>query len=163
MKKLIINLICLIYIFVIITIIIQDPLEKKPILQKEEPELSCIGVVSKDTVLVYVYFEPTPDSLDVEKCLEHAIINSTILEIATKTPFENTFKSVQDSLFNKQFNVRIDHFEIYKSYLYESLKQNIMKLDLNAMEQARLDMAQEGIIMTPLTQEDKQLLQSILN
>lgn len=43
------------------------------------------------------------------------------------------------------------------------LKQNIMKLDLNAMEQARLDMAQEGIIMTPLTQEDRQLLQSILN
>ena len=36
-----------------------------------------------------------------------------------------------------------------------------MKLDLNAMEQARLDMAQEGIIMTPLTQEDKQLIQSI--
>ena len=41
------------------------------------------------------------------------------------------------------------------------LKQNIMKLDLNAMEQARLDMAQEGIKMTPLTQEDRQLLQSI--
>ena len=41
------------------------------------------------------------------------------------------------------------------------LKQNIMKLDLNAMKQARLDMAQEGIIITPLTQEDKQLLQSI--
>lgn len=38
-----------------------------------------------------------------------------------------------------------------------------MKLDLNAMEQARLDMAKEGIIMTPLTQEEKQLLQSILN
>ena len=36
-----------------------------------------------------------------------------------------------------------------------------MKLDLDAMEQARLDMAQEGIIMTPLTLEDKQLLQSI--
>ena len=38
-----------------------------------------------------------------------------------------------------------------------------MKLDLNAMEQARLDMAQDGIIMIPLTLEDKQLLQSILN
>lgn len=38
-----------------------------------------------------------------------------------------------------------------------------MKLDLDAMKQARLNMAQEGIIMTPLTQEDKQLLQSILN
>jgi hypothetical protein len=36
-----------------------------------------------------------------------------------------------------------------------------MKLDLNAMKQARLDMAKEGIIMTPLTQEDRQLLQSI--
>jgi hypothetical protein len=44
-----------------------------------------------------------------------------------------------------------------------TLKQNIMKLDLDAMKQARLDMAQEGIIMTPLTQEDRQLLQSILN
>ena len=42
-----------------------------------------------------------------------------------------------------------------------TLKQNIMKLDLNAMKQARLDMAQEGIIMTPLTLEDKQLIQSI--
>lgn len=38
-----------------------------------------------------------------------------------------------------------------------------MKLDLNAMKQARLDMAQEGIKMIPLTQEDKQLLQLILN
>lgn len=38
-----------------------------------------------------------------------------------------------------------------------------MKLDLNAMEQARLDMAKEGIKMTPLTQEDRQLIQSILN
>lgn len=28
-----------------------------------------------------------------------------------------------------------------------------MKLDLNTMEQVRLDMAKEGIIMTPLTQE----------
>lgn len=36
-----------------------------------------------------------------------------------------------------------------------------MKLDLNAMEQARLDMAQEGITTIPLTIEDKQLLQSI--
>ena len=36
-----------------------------------------------------------------------------------------------------------------------------MKLDLNAMKQARLDMAQEGITMIPLTLEDKQLLQSI--
>ena len=38
-----------------------------------------------------------------------------------------------------------------------------MKIDFNAMEQARLDMTQEGIKMIPLTQEDKQLLQSILN
>lgn len=38
-----------------------------------------------------------------------------------------------------------------------------MKLDLNAMEQARLDMAKEGIKMIPLTQEDRQLIQSILN
>jgi hypothetical protein len=36
-----------------------------------------------------------------------------------------------------------------------------MKLNLNAMEQVRLDMAKEGIIMTPLTQEDKQLIRSI--
>lgn len=36
-----------------------------------------------------------------------------------------------------------------------------MKLNLNAMEQARLDMAKEGIIITPLTQEDKQLIRSI--
>lgn len=38
-----------------------------------------------------------------------------------------------------------------------------MKLDLNAMEQARLDMAKEGIKMIPVTLEDMQLLQSILN
>jgi hypothetical protein len=37
-----------------------------------------------------------------------------------------------------------------------------MKLDLNAMKQARLDMAKEGITMTPLTQEDRQLIQSII-
>lgn len=55
------------------------------------------------------------------------------------------------------------HLEQWCGYQLLTLKQNIMKLDLNAMEQARLDMAQEGIIMTPLTQEDKQLLQSILN
>lgn len=36
-----------------------------------------------------------------------------------------------------------------------------MKLNFNAMEQARLDMAKEGIIITPLTQEDKQLIRSI--
>jgi hypothetical protein len=36
-----------------------------------------------------------------------------------------------------------------------------MKLNLNAMEQVRLDMAKEGIITTPLTQEDKQLIRSI--
>jgi hypothetical protein len=36
-----------------------------------------------------------------------------------------------------------------------------MKLDLDATEQARFDMAQEGIIMTPLTQEDRQLIRSI--
>lgn len=119
MKRIIISLMCLVYIFVIITIIIQDPSEKNPILQKEEPELSCVGVVSKDTILVYVYFEPTPDSFYVEKCLEHAIANSTVMEISMKTPFENTFKLIQDSLFNKQFDVRIDHFGIHKSYLYE--------------------------------------------
>ena len=119
MKKLIISLMCLVYIFVIITIIIQDPLEKKPILQKEEPELSCIGVVNKDTVFCYVYYEPTPDSSYVEKCLEQAIINSTTMEILMKVPFENTFKLIQDSLFNKQFDVRIDHFGIHESYFYK--------------------------------------------
>lgn len=36
-----------------------------------------------------------------------------------------------------------------------------MKFDLNAMEQARLDMAKEGIKMIPVTLEDKQLLKSI--
>lgn len=36
-----------------------------------------------------------------------------------------------------------------------------MKLDLNAMEQARLDMAKEGIKMILLTLEDRQLLKSI--
>ena len=98
MKKLIISLMCLIYIFVIITIIIQDPLEKKPILQKEEPELLCIGVVNKDTVLSYVYYEPTPDSLYVEKCLEHTITKLTTMELAYKPSFEYTFNKMQDSI-----------------------------------------------------------------
>lgn len=116
MKKLIISLMCLVYIFVIITIIIQDPLEKKPILQKEEPELLCVGAVNKDTVLSYVYYEPTPDSSYVKKCLEHTIVKLTTMELAYKPSFEYTFNKMQDSICNRRLDVRIDHIVIHKSY-----------------------------------------------
>lgn len=113
---------CFVYIVVIITIIIQDPLEKKPILQKEEPELLCVGVVNKDTVLSYVYYESTPDSSYVEKCLEHTIPKLTTMELAYKPSFEDIFNKMQDSIYNRRFDVRIDHIRIHKSYLDKSFK-----------------------------------------
>lgn len=119
MKRIIISLMCLVYIFVIITIIIQDPSEKNPILQKEEPELSCVEFINKDAVLSYVYYEPTSDSLQVKVCLTHTIAGLTTMEFLNDSIFKDRFSKIQDSICNRQLNVRIDHVGIHKSYLYE--------------------------------------------
>ena len=119
MKRLAIILMCLVYIFVLITIITQDPLEKKPILQKEKSELPCIEFINKDAVLSYVYYEPTSDSLQIKVCLTHTIADLTTMEFLNDSIFKDRFSKLQDSICNRQLNVRIDHVGIHKSYFYE--------------------------------------------
>ena len=107
---------CLVYIFVIITIIIQDPVEKKSVLQNEESELPCVESINKDAVLSYVYYEPTPDSLQVKVCLAHTIVDLTTMEFLNDSIFKDRFSKLQDSICNRQLNVRIDHVAIHRNY-----------------------------------------------
>ena len=119
MKRLVIMLMCLVYIFVLITIIPQNPLKKKSVFQKEDLELSCMEFINKDSVLSYVYYESTPDSLQVRICLTHTIVGLTTMEFLNDSIFKDRFGKLQDSICNRHLNVRIDHVGIHKSYFYE--------------------------------------------
>lgn len=90
----------------------------KSVLQKEET-LPYVEGVNRDAVLSQVYYEPTPDSIQVKICLRHTIAKLTTMELLHKPSFEYTFNKMQDSICNRQLDIRIDHIGVHRSYFCE--------------------------------------------
>lgn len=117
MKKAILT-VCLITAVLCVIVSLSPTKSAKSVLQKEET-LPYVEGINRDAVLSQVYYEPTPDSIQVKVCLTHTIARLTTMELLHKSSFEYTFNKMQDSICNRQLDVRIDHIGIHRSYLYE--------------------------------------------
>lgn len=113
MKKAILT-VC--FITAVLCVIVSLPLTKstKSVLQKEET-LPYVEGINRDAVLSQVYYEPTPDSIQVKVCLAHTIAKLTTMELLHKSSFEYTFNKTQDSICNRQLDVKIHSVGVHKN------------------------------------------------
>lgn len=114
MKKAIL-LVLLISTILYIVIGLSQTKPTESVLQKEKT-LSYVEGVSKDAVISQVYYEPTPDSIQVKVCLTYTIAKLTAMELLYKSSFEHTFSKMQDSIYNRQLDVKIHSVGIHKDY-----------------------------------------------
>lgn len=86
----------------------------KSVLQKEET-LPYVEGINRNAVLSQVYYEPTSDSIQVKVCLIHTIARLTTMELLHKSSFEYTFNKMQDSICNRQLDVKIHSVGVHKN------------------------------------------------
>ena len=87
----------------------------KSVLQKEET-LPYVEGINRDAIVSQVYYEPTPDSIQVKVCLTHTIAKLTTMELLHKTSFAYTFNKMQDSICNRPLDVKIHSVRVHRNY-----------------------------------------------
>ena len=114
MKKAILA-VCIITAVLCVIISLPPTKVTKSVLQKEET-LPYVEGINRDALISHVYYEPTPDSIQVKVCLTHTIAKLTTMELLHKTSFNYTFNKMQDSICNRQLDVKIHSVGVHRNY-----------------------------------------------